>query len=461
MRGLASVRPGDAPRLRRWDAIVLGGALPGLVAAVRLGQRGARVLVIEERAARDAFFGLREPFALTGADPRGVLGICLRELALPLIERRRLVPAEIAVQIATSDARIDLGDAALALAELTSWGLAKSKPGRELLEACEQAAREERESLLTAPFVRGVRRRWTRAAAAPVPERAFPPPVPELPGSLRPVFEGLASVLCGGAPGEPSDATIARRVGSLLLGVANLRREEGGLRGLLRRRSEALLAEFRSSVAPPELLSVGGQPAVGLSDPSETCAARLLLLNAPRASLAAAGGRRLPPALRAPEPTHQRVALHYRGEARALPEGMRERVIHVSRPDEADARARVALQVFSGEEAGPVDLVASTVAPAGAAGAAAAEDWIRRSVRRLAPFSQGSLEPVADPRPLWDLDAVGGRPDTPRWLRGIDLRLSQRPPIYALPREAVSPLGLDGDLLLGWRAGDVLADALA
>ena len=48
MRGLPTVETAPTTRIRRWDAVILGSAIPGLVAAVRLGMTGARVLIIEE-----------------------------------------------------------------------------------------------------------------------------------------------------------------------------------------------------------------------------------------------------------------------------------------------------------------------------------------------------------------------------------------------------------------------------
>ena len=74
MRGLRAVAARDAYRVRRWDAVVLGSALPGLVAAIRLGMSGARVLVLEEEAAASGHPGLREPFLMTGNGSDGVLG---------------------------------------------------------------------------------------------------------------------------------------------------------------------------------------------------------------------------------------------------------------------------------------------------------------------------------------------------------------------------------------------------
>jgi hypothetical protein len=99
MRGLPALAASASQRTRRWDAVVLGGALPGLIAAVRLGMRGERVLVLEEDAALAAFPGLREPFLMTGGDGGGVLAACLRALGVPLIDRRRLDPDACAYQI--------------------------------------------------------------------------------------------------------------------------------------------------------------------------------------------------------------------------------------------------------------------------------------------------------------------------------------------------------------------------
>ena len=50
MRGLPSIEQSGRIRTRRWDAVVLGGALPGLIAAIRLGMNGARVLLIDTSA---------------------------------------------------------------------------------------------------------------------------------------------------------------------------------------------------------------------------------------------------------------------------------------------------------------------------------------------------------------------------------------------------------------------------
>ena len=123
---MTSRRSNPSLRTRRWDAVVLGTAIPGLIAAIGLGRRGARVLVLEERAA-ERFPGLREPFLITGAGSDGVLGSCLRDLALPLIERKRLETLPTSFQVVLPDARVDVGETDWTSQELASWGFAEPR----------------------------------------------------------------------------------------------------------------------------------------------------------------------------------------------------------------------------------------------------------------------------------------------------------------------------------------------
>ena len=53
----------------------------------------------------------------------------------------------------------------------------------------------------------------------------------------------------------------------------------------------------------------------------------------------------------------------------------------------------------------------------------------------------------------WLEDPVGAG----SWPGEVDLRLESRPPIYCLDRAGAAGLGLEGDLLLGWRGGDAIA----
>src|SRR3972149_5456254 len=132
MVALPPARARERARTRRWDAVVLGGALPGLVTAVVLGQRGARVLVLEEEAATRGFPGLREPFFLPGSERESILGACLRTLGVPLIDQRRVQIDPVGLQVVLPDARLDVGDASLSASEWVCWGLAKPQLARSL-----------------------------------------------------------------------------------------------------------------------------------------------------------------------------------------------------------------------------------------------------------------------------------------------------------------------------------------
>jgi len=77
---------------------------------------------------------------------------------------------------------------------------------------------------------------------------------------------------------------------------------------------------------------------------------------------------------------------------------------------------------------------------------------------RIAVMDEGRIVQVAAPVPRWD-DA-GLLPDPApghAWPADAELRLPTRQPIYELDRAAVAGLGVEGDLLLGWRAGDAIA----
>ena len=67
---MRSVTPSGARsrlRARRWDVVVLGSALPGLIAAVRLAMGRLRVLIVEEEVAARQPATVREPFFLAGS----------------------------------------------------------------------------------------------------------------------------------------------------------------------------------------------------------------------------------------------------------------------------------------------------------------------------------------------------------------------------------------------------------
>ena len=474
MRGLPGLASSASQRTRRWDAVVLGGALPGLIAAVRLGMRGARVLVLEEDAALGSFPGLREPFLMTGGDGGGVLASCLRALGVPLIDRRRLAPDASAYQLVIPGARVEVGDPVSTIEELVSWKLAAPEAAHELVRALAAAAAAEREAMLQAPVVRGTRR-------LPLPQRRPPgePPrfeavrhprglpaaVASAPAELAALFAAQVRALSNLGASAPSPEARARLLGLALEGTALLAPGQDGLRGLLRRRIQALYGEFRSVSGAFRLVATAQQPGVELDGSGEVLVGRALVLNAPRDALArAVGGDPVPEPLRAPPATRRRLSLHFRLPLDALPAGMAPRVIVVremGRP--MDATNVVTLRVFRPPRPrDPVDLVASAVIPCQGHDDSAAEAEITAAVSDLLPFAQRSLKRVRWRAPRWDVEDLLADPSPGEgWPGESEVRLACRQPVYALERCGVASLGFDGDLLLGWRAGDAIAADLA
>ncbi|MFP6640856.1 MAG: FAD-dependent oxidoreductase, partial [Myxococcota bacterium] len=107
-------------RARRWDVIVLGSGVAGLVAAARLGAANHSVLVVEEDAARAQHPALREPFLLSGLRDQGALNSILRALNIPLIDRRRIQPERLAYQVVSPKWRVDVGAPNVTAAELAA-----------------------------------------------------------------------------------------------------------------------------------------------------------------------------------------------------------------------------------------------------------------------------------------------------------------------------------------------------
>lgn len=471
MHGLPVLNASDTPRVRRWDAVVLGGALPGLVMAVVLMMRGARVLLVEEDTALTGFAGLREPFLLSGASSGGILGVCLQEIGIPLIERRGIVSHPTAYQVVLPDARLDVGDPARTIEEIVAWGLAKPEEAQALVRALAHAATAEREAMLRSPVVR-MSRRWVPHARRRSPsarvgtqisgraprERGLPAEVTDASPRLSVYLAAQVRALSNLGSQSPSPEAQARLLGTPLEGSGVLR---GGLRQLLRRRLESLLADFRVIPGRLRLIDVANQPGLVPENSSEIWVGRVLVLNAPRENLAVAhGDEPVPDLLRHPAPSHRRISLHYRARRSVLPEGMAPRVICVGHPTgPLEPGHVVALRVFPGAKRDErVDIVASVVLPADTDPADARAE-VTRVVEGVMPFTaNGGLEAEPIATPVWDTDAPLLDPGPGRgWPSECDLRLSLKPPIYALERANVAALGFEGDVLLGWRAGDSIA----
>lgn len=459
MRGLPAISSAEAYRVRRWDVLMLGAALPGLVAAARLGQRGLRVLVLEEDVPGDRDFG-REPFLLVDADPQGLLSECLRALGIPLIDQRRFVSEEVALQVCEAECRVDLGRGTHTAEEWSSWGLADGTEARACIEALEQAAELERTALIETQLSLRATRRAREALAPgrkPALERGWPAALGRAPAALRSVIEAPLRALSNLGAAAPSGEARARLVGGLLRGGVSVG-GDGQLRGLLRRRVESLYGEFRPVDGPLRLLSVAQQPGLSVGGSKEIWTGRALVLNAPPAAIAAASDGPVPELLDAPPIRWRRHTLHFRGPAEQLSPSMAERVVWRD-PDDGEC---VALRVCRGRRrSDPVDLLASVVVPVDDPAAAEQGDArIQRALRDLLPFSEGALERRPFATGCWDSDALLADPQRGAWPDEPELRLSSRPAVYGLDRACVGGLGGEGELWLGWRAGDAIAEDL-
>jgi hypothetical protein len=457
--------------------VVLGGALPGLVTAVVLGQRGARVLVLEETAAARGFPGLREPFFLPGSERDGVLGACLRALGVPLIDQRRVQLDPVALQVVFADARLDVGDPALTASEWVAWGLAKPQLARALARGLAAAAAAERRALLAAAFVRSARRiglgalRGSSARrtgvphaseAAPPAPRGLPEELSALPPRLAAALEANERSIARRGAAEPSPESRARLLGAPLEGAASIRGLPW-LREILRQRVQSLYGEFRSLAGPFSLVAAAGQPGIAQPGSDEVWAGRVLIVNAPLAALArTVDQEEIPGLLRAPVERRRRLALHFRLPRHAVPEAMAPRVLCIADPDAPLEGANlVALRVFQGaSDAEVADLVVSATIPAEGGDPKSVERGLTAVAASLLPFADATR--VRSPEPRWDSDDP--LPDPPPgvgWPAEIEVRAAARPPVYCLDRSAAASLGVEGDLLLGWRTGEAILSDLA
>jgi hypothetical protein len=138
---------------------------------------------------------------------------------------------------------------------------------------------------------------------------------------------------------------------------------------------------------------------------------------------------------------------------------MARRVIRVgdpAQPLEGANLLRIAL--FPERQERDVHAIASFTLPAAAIEDAALEREVGEAVLELMPFARDRVRRVAPlPRPHWDDDlALEDPAPGAGWPGEVDLRLLSRPPVYRLPREQVGVLGVEGDCLLGWRAGEAI-----
>jgi hypothetical protein len=329
------------------------------------------------------------------------------------------------------------------------------------VRALEEAADGERNALLECQLTQRTTRRAREALSGgrrDAAARGWPTGLDAAPPELRALLEAPVRALSNLGDRAPSSEARARLLGGMLRGGVSMAGGDG-LRGLLRRRVEALYGEFRQVGGPLRLVAVSHQPGIAVGSSKEIWTGRTLLFNAPRAAIAAASEAPVPDLLDAPPIRWRRHTLHFRGPREQLPPSMADRVVWRDPQDDAC----VALRVFRGRRrADGFDLLGSVVLPADAPDAERdAATRVERALRDLLPFSEGALERRALPVRHWDSDAWLADPQGASWPEEPELRLSRSPSVYSLERSCVGGLGGEGELWLGWRAGDAIAAELA
>jgi hypothetical protein len=148
-----------------------------------------------------------------------------------------------------------------------------------------------------------------------------------------------------------------------------------------------------------------------------------------------------------------------------VPEALARRAILVSDPAAPVAGTNaIALTIHPSERGGLfAEMVASAMVKDDPTDLAESAAVIEEAVRRLMPFSQGRISPIPSPtRPLWDDEAAAPAPEPgDGWPGEVEIHTPGRRPVFCLPREGLAGLGLEGELLLGWRAGDAIRAELS
>jgi hypothetical protein len=161
-------------------------------------------------------------------------------------------------------------------------------------------------------------------------------------------------------------------------------------------------------------------------------------------------------------PLRRRGWIALRVPADALPEGMASRLVRVRDPRAPlEGQNLVRVAVHPERHGRDVVVVASFLLPPGVEADEQLEREVAEVVLDLMPFARERVRLLAPlVRPRWDDDlALEDPAPGTGWPGEVDLRLVSRPPVYRLAREAVGVLGVEGDCLLGWRAGEaILAD---
>ena len=274
------------------------------------------------------------------------------------------------------------------------------------------------------------------------------------------------------AEAEPGPEARARLLGLGLAGGVGFADDPPWLIDLLRKRVTALYGDTRTLPGDFELVQVSGQPGIRVLRTGEIWLGRSLVLGAPLSALRDAYGndplRPAPSLLTTQSRRAYRAVLLFRVPTSILPEGMGARVILPGLPgDEANCPTAAVTAYPCQTHPHKVDLVARAVLTDVTPETLNDRIAILRNetaerLRLLMPFCGDGLDQVEVTMPRWDSD--DGWLEDPSadsgWPSEVDLRLSTKPVVYRLDRAAAGGLGLEGDLLLGWRGGDAIASEL-
>jgi hypothetical protein len=429
------------------DVLVLGSSRGGWIAGTYLARAGLRVVLFEEECLAKRPPVLREPFVATGLDTGAPVQRVLRELALPLIEQRRLARDPVPVQVLLPSARIDtrVGRKELA-AELADFGLCDAALAERWLELVDDAGAEASRRCFDGarhPSNPPLMRRLVERSQREAPLAARLPSDP--PRDLAPFVNGLLGVLGYRTEGAPLEAPAlllhTLRAGGFLMPDAS-----EPFSDLLRRRLGALHGEVRP-LGSFEI--VQDRHEIGVETPRGRVLARALVIAAPRELVSRAieqGGASAPRWLRgAPPPAELPVRL-FRADREQIPVGLSARAV-IARED-GSVRYWLALH------ADPDDPKTAWLVAAGPeAGLLPADN----PLRDVNPFpGNGIVAADPGPAPTWDRDASELRFPAPRlesWLR-------PRPPVIAVGPEIEPGLGFEGEVLRAREAALRLVERL-
>jgi len=428
----------------RSDVLVLGSSLGGLVAATYLARSGLRTVLIEEDSLAKRPPLLREPFALSGLASEGPGHRVLRELALPLIEQRRVAQRPVALQVLLPDARLDVTAGRRDLArELAAFGVCDPAAAQAFLEGVDARGDELRAKLVDgdvgeAPLVQRLLARSGRNGSAD-------PSLGPVPDGLGPFLSALLAALSRLAPESAPGRDAALLVRGTRDGGFFMPDAGAPFLDLFRRRLLTLHGEIKA-VGDFQLVTERGD--LGIELPRGRLFARGVVLAAPleliRRVSAAAGSapRWLTP--RTP-PIDVPVRL-FRAEADSLPVGLAARAVVAPGPaEELHWLARYA---------DPVQEAVEWLLVAGPGAAALPPE---QPLGQLNPFPGSGIVPIdLGPAPRWDRDAADHRFLEPR----AESALRAKPPVYAVGPEVAPGLGFEGELLLARQAALRLAERL-